>query len=195
MIKPPADLRLSRALLSAEDSPTPPLESFRLRPVLLESPYAGDVALNLRYARACMRHCFLVYSEAAYASHMLYTQEGVLDDDHLLERALGIEGGLVWGTFATRSVVFVDLGISRGMFYGIARAFAQRREIEVRELPAFPTLFGRASQARTMPNVEYMHLVYNKACEAVRKGESKRRPANVLVDYFCDSDAWKLPQP
>ena len=52
------------------------------RKVILESPYAGDVETNLRNARAAMRDC-LLRGEAPYASHLLYTQPGVLDDgDH-----------------------------------------------------------------------------------------------------------------
>ena len=47
--------------------------------VLLESPYAGDIEANLSYARACMRDCF-ERGEAPFASHLLYTQMGVLDD-------------------------------------------------------------------------------------------------------------------
>ena len=31
----------------------------RLRLVVLESPYAGDVARNVRYARACLRDSLL----------------------------------------------------------------------------------------------------------------------------------------
>ena len=48
--------------------------------VIIESPYAGDVERNVRYARAAMADC-LKRGEAPFASHLLYTQEGVLDDD------------------------------------------------------------------------------------------------------------------
>lgn len=54
--------------------------------VLLESPYAGNVELNVTYARACMRDC-LKRGEAPFASHLLYTQPGVLDDLVPNERA------------------------------------------------------------------------------------------------------------
>jgi hypothetical protein len=65
-----------------------------MKKVLIESPYAGDVERNEKYARACMRDCF-ERGEAPFASHLLYTQPGVLDDTLHHERALGIDAGLV----------------------------------------------------------------------------------------------------
>jgi hypothetical protein len=101
--------------------------------VIVESPYAGDVATNLRYLRACMRDC-LYRNEAPFASHGLYTQEGVLDDTHLDERMLGIKAGLEWGSMAELTVVYTDLGISRGMQFGIDRARKEGRRVEMRTL-------------------------------------------------------------
>jgi hypothetical protein len=57
-------------------------------PVVIESPYAGDVERNLRYVRACMRDC-LLRGEAPYASHALYTQPDVLCDEIPEERQYG----------------------------------------------------------------------------------------------------------
>lgn len=106
-----------------------------LTPVCLESPYAGDVSRNLRYARAAVRDCFVTYHEAAIASHLLYTQPGILDDQIPIERSLGIEAGLLWGAFAQRTVVYMDLGISNGMKLGIERAHRQGRRVDMRTLP------------------------------------------------------------
>lgn len=103
------------------------------RLVLLESPYAGDVERNLIYAREAMRDA-LLRGEYPYASHLLYTQAGILDDRKHEERALGIEAGLAWGAHAARSVVYTDLGISDGMRIGIDRARAQGREVVTRQL-------------------------------------------------------------
>lgn len=73
-----------------------------MRLVVLESPYAGDVERNVRYARAAVRDC-LDRGEAPIASHLLYTQPGVLDDLVPAERAMGIEAGLlVRGAVAMR---------------------------------------------------------------------------------------------
>ena len=50
-----------------------------MRRLMLKSPYAGDIATNVDYARACLRDC-LQRGEAPLASHLLYTQPDVLDD-------------------------------------------------------------------------------------------------------------------
>ena len=104
-------------------------------PVVLESPYAGDVELNLAYLRACMRDC-LARGEAPFASHGLYTQPGVLDDTKPEERALGIDAGFAWRPLASRTVVYVDLGITSGMQAGVRDAEWLRQPIEHRELGA-----------------------------------------------------------
>lgn len=113
--------------------------------VIVESPFRGDGdgkaarMVAVRYARAAMKAC-LERGEAPFASHLLYTQEGVLDDDVDSERALGIEAGLAWGVMAHRTVVYTDLGISFGMETGIDRAQAQGRPVELRTLPGWGKL-------------------------------------------------------
>lgn len=104
-----------------------------MRLVILESPYAGGVARNVAYARAAMRDC-LLRGEAPFASHLLYTQPGVLDDDIPGERQLGIGAGLEWGARAEATVVYADLGISPGMEQGIMRAERDGRPVEERLL-------------------------------------------------------------
>jgi len=104
-----------------------------MRRVILESPYAGDVEGNVTYARRALRDC-LLRGEAPIASHLLYTQPGVLDDDIPPERNLGIDAGLAWGSDAEATVVYIDRGISRGMEYGIERAEREGRVIEYRKL-------------------------------------------------------------
>lgn len=104
-----------------------------MRLVIIESPYAGDVERNERYARAAMADS-LTRGEAPFASHLLYTQPGVLDDTDPSERALGIRAGLAWGREACATVVYTDLGLSRGMFWGIVRAHRDGRPVEYRSL-------------------------------------------------------------
>jgi hypothetical protein len=99
--------------------------------VLIESPYAGDVERNVRYARAAMADS-LRRGEAPYASHLLLTQ--VLDDSDPAQRTLGIEAGLIWGKAADLTAVYADLGISRGMQLGIERARVEGRPVETRLL-------------------------------------------------------------
>lgn len=101
--------------------------------VIIESPYAGDVKGNTNYARRCMRDA-LHRGEFPLASHLLYTQEGILDDSISFERNLGIEAGLAWGKHAERTVVYTDFGISNGMKLGIQAAEKEGREIVYRSL-------------------------------------------------------------
>lgn len=106
-----------------------------MRRVILESPFAGGVARNVAYARACVRDC-LRRGEAPIASHLLYTQPGVLRDDVARERSLGIAAGLAWVAVADATVAYTDLGISTGMRTGIDRAEAAGRPVEYRSLKA-----------------------------------------------------------
>src|SRR3989344_3456161 len=104
-----------------------------MRVVVLGFPFAGDVEKNLECARACMADC-LKRGEAPYASHLLYTQPGVLNDTKPEERKLGMEAGFAWGLKADKTVVYVDRGMSNGMKEGIRRAQNASREIEYRAL-------------------------------------------------------------
>lgn len=107
-------------------------------PVILESPYAGNVERNVAYARACMHDC-LLRGEAPFASHLLYTQPGVLDDDRPGERSRGIRAGFAWRQLALRTVVYTDLGISEGMQLGIEDARAWGHAVVFRSLPGWGT--------------------------------------------------------
>ena len=89
--------------------------------VILESPYAGDVLANLTYARACLR-ALLLRGDAPYASHLLYTQEGVLEDGKPEERTIGMHAGFVYYAVAAECAVCLDRGVSGGMRQGIQRA-------------------------------------------------------------------------
>lgn len=104
--------------------------------VLIESPFAGDVETNIKFARACMKDS-LGKGEAPFAMHLLYTQEGILDDDIPEERNWGIEAGMTWGKHASKTVVYTNLGITEGMEIGIQRAEEEGREIEYRELDSW----------------------------------------------------------
>ena len=101
--------------------------------VILESPFAGDVEKNIEYARACVRDS-LLRGEAPIASHLLYTQPGILDDTVPAERQHGIDAGLAWRAVAHGSVVYIDRGISKGMEYGIAAAIEAGKTVEYRSL-------------------------------------------------------------
>lgn len=99
--------------------------------VILESPYAGNVEQNVKYAQECMKDC-LIRGEAPMVSHLLYTQ--CLDDEIPYERQLGIDAGLAFKAVVNKTVVYTDLGISKGMQYGIDDAVKNSREVEYRKL-------------------------------------------------------------
>jgi len=107
-----------------------------MRRVLVESPYKGNLIqrfLNRRYARRALHDC-LKRGEAPFASHLLYTQPGVLRDGVNVERTRGIQAGLEWGQWAQATVVYTDRGISDGMKIGIGRAEDEGRPVEYRTL-------------------------------------------------------------
>jgi len=104
-----------------------------VRRVIIESPYAGDIEANVEYARRCVRDS-LLRGEAPIASHLLYTQPGILEDNIPIERQLGIDAGLSWRAVAQASVVYKDRGISRGMQYGIDAARAANIPVEFRNI-------------------------------------------------------------
>lgn len=105
-----------------------------MRRVILESPYAGNIELNLRYLRACLRDCLVLHGETPFASHGLYTQPGVLDDSDPPQRLLGISAGFGWRGAAEATVVYQDLGITPGMAAGIDHAHSIGQIVEYRWL-------------------------------------------------------------
>lgn len=93
----------------------------------------SDRAANIQYARAAIADS-LRRGEAPFASHALYTQRGILDDNQPADRALGIAAGFAWGAKADLVAVYTDRGISQGMREGMARAEIAGQPIEQRTL-------------------------------------------------------------
>lgn len=102
--------------------------------VIIESPYNAAtpelIAKNVEYAWRCVKDS-LARGEAPFASHLFYPN--VLPETPK-ERAQGIDAGLLWGDAAELTAVYTDLGISPGMWVGIAAAGLMRRPIEYRSL-------------------------------------------------------------
>lgn len=103
--------------------------------VIIESPYAGNVERNVEYARRAMADS-LRRGEAPIASHLLYTQPGILDDDKPDERALGIAAGLAWRAVAEFAAFYVDHGWSGGMKAALETYQRDGIPFEVREIAA-----------------------------------------------------------
>ena len=89
-----------------------------MKRVIVESPFAGDVQVNLLYARFACYDCLVNHDEAPFASHLLYTQEHILKDEVAKERELGINAGFEWREVAETTIFYIDLGMSRGMHLG-----------------------------------------------------------------------------
>lgn len=104
-----------------------------MRTVAIESPYAGDIDLNLRYLRAAMRDC-LQRGEAPYASHALYTQPGVLRDGVPEERRLGIDAGFALAGRLDVVIFYLDLGWSPGMEAALTHWLATGQKLEERNI-------------------------------------------------------------
>lgn len=108
-----------------------------MRLVILETPFAAPtpegIEENIAYAKRCLKDC-LLRGEAPIASHLLFTQPGVLDDTKPEERALGIGAGHAWYRTAEAAVVYIDRGISRGMQAGVEAAKAAGVPVELRSL-------------------------------------------------------------
>lgn len=102
--------------------------------VILESPYAGDIDRNIKYARMCVRDSIL-RGESPIASHLLYTQDGILNDEIPEERRLGIDAGLAWKCVAEKHVFYIDYGYSNGMIY--AKEYANKNNIPIEERKLF----------------------------------------------------------
>lgn len=96
--------------------------------VVIESPYAGDVQRNVAYARAAVRDSVL-RGEAPIASHLLFTQAGILIDGIEAEREIGIEANLAWARVCDFAAIYIDYGVSPGMKKAIE--FYEERRINI----------------------------------------------------------------
>jgi hypothetical protein len=106
-----------------------------MRRVIIESPFAGDTVRNIAYARACVRDS-LLRNESPLASHLLYTQSGILEDLVPEERALGIRAGLEWSFHADAIIFCLDHGWSTGMHEALRYHRGFHKTIEYRYLYA-----------------------------------------------------------
>ncbi len=105
---------------------------------VIESPYASrngrELLNNINYARACMKDSF-ERGEIPFASHLLYTQPGILDDSIKEERNKGIEVGFyLTDKIANVIAVYTDLGITEGMKKGIINWNEKGKNLEYRTL-------------------------------------------------------------
>lgn len=98
--------------------------------VIVESPYAGGFK-NVLYSREALRDS-LSRGEAPFASHLLYTQKGVLDDKVPADRKTGMSAARGWLAVADFVAVYMDLGVTTGMVEGIIHAARAGKGIRLR---------------------------------------------------------------
>jgi hypothetical protein len=103
-----------------------------MKRVILESPFAGGVPFNLKYARECAHHCVTKRGESAWGSHMIWPQ--FLNDEDPAERNLGIEAGFAWSEVADYHVFYTDYGWSQGMQRALAHCLQRRKHFVIRSL-------------------------------------------------------------
>jgi hypothetical protein len=167
------------------------------RLVIIESPYAGDVAGNVAYARAALRDS-LGRGEYPIASHLLYTQPGVLNDDIPAEREWGINAGLAWRQVAQKAVFYTDRGWSSGML--AAREIYEReghpfeeRQIGLVETAADPNIgAARAELVERLKKLQDARRRFVLAREAMNAARpdpiTSTRAEYVLWDECCAAD-------
>jgi len=126
--------------------------------VVIESPFKGknysETEINILYARACI-HDSLLNGEYPYASHLFYTQNGILNDKIEGERMLGINAGIAWGKLAKKRIVYQDRGISRGMKYGIEAAKKEGQEVVYRNLPNYKKFLKKVKKMNLKKGYEF----------------------------------------
>ncbi len=100
-------------------------------PVILESPYKGDVERNEAYALRCVADS-LSRNEAPHAGRLVYTR--VLDDNVPEQRAAGIDAHCAFIACVPRMVLYIDYGITDGMQLALYRAHDEQKAIEFRKI-------------------------------------------------------------
>jgi hypothetical protein len=97
------------------------------RLLVIESPYAGDVAANVQFCENVCRYA-VEQGYAPLASHLFYTR--FLDDAVPEQRADGIECGLAWASASAADIWFClrpGEQLSKGMEYARHRYIVQGR--------------------------------------------------------------------
>jgi len=108
--------------------------------VIVESPYSGDIEENIKYALLCMKDSY-TRGEAPFLSHLLYTRipsgEHISDSDsrhQYMTREYGLSCCLEWRKVASKTILYVDNGISSGMKQAKEEAEKMGQPVEIRKI-------------------------------------------------------------
>lgn len=173
-----------------------------MKRVILESPFKGknweETEENIKFACLCARDC-INRGEAPFASHLLYTQEGILDDKIPEERSLGIEAGFAWKQSADSTVCYINRGLSRRMHLGIKKSISLAQKFEYRKLLGYPnticppriftitgpTGVGKTSIARRFTEISDANLIVSLTSRSARPSDLPGEyEYNVGVEVF-----------
>lgn len=119
------------------------MSEHKIKRIAIESPFAGDVPRNIRYAIAAMRHV-MKQGHAPFASHLLYTIP--LDDTDEIQRKLGMRFGFAHADACEERWVFFDHGISSGMKAGVSRGEKRGQPIRYIKIPNWHELIADIPQ-------------------------------------------------
>lgn len=100
--------------------------------VVVESPYAGDIAANTAYAQTACKDC-MRKGEIPFASHLFFPQ--FLDETNQVQRDIGIAAGYCFWKEFDKIVFYIDRGISPGMAKALERSILEKKPYEFRQLP------------------------------------------------------------
>jgi hypothetical protein len=125
-----------------------------MKRVIVESPYAGDTADNIEYAKKCCLDC-IKRGEVPFASHLFFTQ--FLDDKNPDHRTIGVHMGYDFLEKAEEIVFYTDLGLSPGMEKALAKAFMEGKPVKKRSIAG-----AHAAQA-TSPAPEIQKFIPKRA--------------------------------
>lgn len=153
--------------------------------VVIESPFACDPEEMTAYAR-CAVHDSLMRGEAPFASHLLYTQPGVLEDADPREREAGLSAAASFYFAADLVAVYTDYGISDGMRRGIEQAKALGVRVEERQVETTPRsrlAFPLTDNPDDPDMIDRKRLVTEMRVEALRL---KPRLVRETIDRLAD---------
>jgi len=83
-----------------------------MKPVVLLSPYAGDIKRNVGYLKRCLKDSY-DRGEAPFAPHLGLPASPLSDET---DREQGLAAGMAIGARLDTAVIYVDWGISSGMY-------------------------------------------------------------------------------
>jgi hypothetical protein len=125
-----------------------------MKRVIVESPYAGDTARNIEYAKECCLDC-IKRGEVPFASHLFFPQ--FLDDNNPDHRTIGVHMGYDFWEKAEEIVFYTDLGLSPGMEKALAKAFMEGKLVKKRSIDS------KAAASKLPPAPEIQKFVPKRA--------------------------------